>query len=153
MDVAARTLVLQGRLVYIIPSLSDFDPETDLPHHDCLRLVHSCFQPLSGDLGRRVVVMEKAHDYDLSQREHYLTRVWKHGPQSAEKVANLRHKINEAAKLKPHYEEKLQHRREKRKINQQAKKQAKKQSPPEQGNGHEGCSQVNASPGESNLLS
>ena len=55
LDVAARTLVMGGRLVYIIPSFSDFDEDSDLPRHECLKTVHICYQPLSAELGRRVV--------------------------------------------------------------------------------------------------
>ena len=55
LDMAARTLVMNGRLVYIIPSFKDFDVNTDLPQHECLELVHVCYQPLSLELGRRMV--------------------------------------------------------------------------------------------------
>jgi tRNA (guanine10-N2)-methyltransferase len=128
LDVAARTLVPGGRLVYIVPSFSDFDPEEDLPRHDCLRLVHSCYQPLQGELGRRVIAMEKVLEYDKDRRDEYLSRIWKNGPESAEKVAAIRDKLLEAAKKKPRYDEKLAMRREKRKKNRAAKKEAKKHS-------------------------
>ena len=127
LDVAARTLVLGGRLVYIIPSFAeDFDPENDLPHHKCLRMVHICFQPLStADLGRRVVAMEKIAEYDASKRDEYLSAIWKNGPESAEKCANIREKILEAAKKKPGYEEKAAFRKENRKKTKEARKRAK----------------------------
>eukprot|EP00980_Cylindrotheca_fusiformis_P031332 scaffold26184_cov132-Cylindrotheca_fusiformis.AAC.6 len=128
LDVAARTLVMNGRLVYVIPSFKDFNIETDLPRHPCLQLVHSCYQPLSAELGRRIVAMKKVEEYDESRRDNYLTSIWVNGKESAEKCANLRDKILEAAKQKPGYEEKAAIRREKRKAHKHAKKEAKRRS-------------------------
>jgi tRNA (guanine10-N2)-methyltransferase len=125
-DVAAQTLVLKGRLVYIIPSFQDFDPETDLPRHDCLRLIHSCYQPLGLELGRRIVVMEKVQDYDVSRRDTYRASIWKYGAESASKCSNLRERILERARSKPGYEEKAAVRKEKRKANKVARKEEKK---------------------------
>jgi tRNA (guanine10-N2)-methyltransferase len=125
LDVAARTLVMGGRLVYVIPSFSDFNPDTDLPRHDCLELVHSCYQPLSLELGRSIVAMKKSAEYDHSLRDKYMETVWVNGKESAEKCANLREKILEAAKKKPGYEEKAAIRKQKRKITKEAKKRAK----------------------------
>jgi tRNA (guanine10-N2)-methyltransferase len=125
LDMAARTLVRGGRLVYIIPSFSDFDAESDLPRHDCLSTVHICYQPLSVELGRHMVAMEKTADYNFDKRDEYLSRVWKNGPASAEKCANIRQKILDAAKIKPGYDEKLAIRKKKRKETRDAKKKAK----------------------------
>ena len=125
LDMAARTLVMNGRLVYIIPSFADFDPESDLPRHACLRLVHCCYQPLSLELGRRLVVMEKMEEYNVNREDEYRQNVWKNGQASAEKVMAIRAKINEAAKVKPGYEEKLAMRKQKRKQNKEMKKKAK----------------------------
>ena len=63
-DGAASTLRLGGRLVYIVPSVRDFNEETNLPRHACLAGVHICFQPLKVDLGRRVTVMDKEGEYN-----------------------------------------------------------------------------------------
>jgi tRNA (guanine10-N2)-methyltransferase len=125
LDVAARTLCLGGRLVYVIPSFASFDEATDLPRHECLECVHSCYQPLSVELGRRIVVMKKVSDYDPSKRDKYLETMWVNGKESAEKCANLRDKILEHAKQKPGYEEKAAIRRGKRKATKEAKKKAK----------------------------
>lgn len=125
LDVAARTLVVGSRLVYIIPSTLDFEVEEDLPFHECLDLVHVCHQPLSRVYGRRVVTMQKAREYDPLKREEYLSKVWKNGAESAEKCANIRDKLLEAAKQRPDYEEKLAIRKQKRKENREAKKKAK----------------------------
>lgn len=131
LDMASRTLVPGGRLVYVIPSFSDFNVETDLPQHECLRLVHVCYQPFTMDLGRRIVAMKKVAEYDESRRDKYMARVWKNGPESADKCANIREKILEAAKKKPGYEEKAAIRKEKRKKHREAKKLAKlKLGPP-----------------------
>ena len=126
LDVAASTLKVGGRLVYIIPSFQDFDEERDLPRHECLELIHTCYQPFSLELGRRIVAMKKIADYDVSKKEEYRSSIWKYGEASAEKCANLREKIMEAAKLKPGYEEKAAIRKEKRRANKQAKKKEKK---------------------------
>ena len=125
LDMAARTLVMGGRLVYVIPSFADFNPDTDLPRHDCLEIVHSCYQPLSLELGRRIVAMKKVTYYDPSLRNKYMEKVWVNGKESAEKCANLREKIWEAAKRKPGYEEKAAIRKQKRKATKEAKKRAK----------------------------
>lgn len=125
LDVAARTLVMEGRLVYIIPSMQDFNVETDLPSHDCLKLVHVCYQPLQTELGRRIVTMQKVKDYDVSQRSKYLSAVWVNGKESAEKCARIRDRLLEAAKLKPGYEEKAAFRKKKRQETREAKKRAK----------------------------
>jgi len=126
LDVAARTLVLGGRLVYVIPSFRDFDDDRDLPRHDCLELIHVCYQPFSNELGRRIVAMKKITDYDESKRPDYLVSIWKYGAESADKCANLRDKIMEAARQKPGYEEKAAIRKEKRKANKEAKKKEKR---------------------------
>ena len=126
LDVAARTLKVGGRLVYIIPSFRDFDEDRDLPRHDCLELVHTCYQPFSIELGRRIVAMTKIADYDLSKRDDYRSTIWKFGEESAEKCANIREKLMEAAKEKPGYEYKAAIRKEKRKVHKQAKKKEKK---------------------------
>ena len=127
LDVAARTLAIGGRLVYVIPSYAkDFDIEVDLPRHDCLQLVHCCYQPLSLELGRRIVAMKKTQEYDPSKRSEYLRSVWVNGEASADKCANIRQKISENARQKPGYEEKAAYRREKRRATKMAKKQAKR---------------------------
>jgi tRNA (guanine10-N2)-methyltransferase len=126
LDMSARTLVMNGRLVYIIPSFKEFNVTTDLPIHDCLELVHVCYQPLSAELGRRMVTMKKIREYYPSKRTEYLSKVWVNGAESAEKCANIRDKILEAAKLKPRYEEKAAIRKQKRKANREAKKKAKR---------------------------
>lgn len=127
LDVAARTLVAGGRLVYIIPSFAkDFDAAADLPQHPCLELVHVCFQPLGPDLGRRMVALRKCADYDVSKRAEYRAAVWKNGTASAEKCANLRDKILENAKKKPNYDEKLAIRKAKRRQTREEKKAAKR---------------------------
>ena len=127
LDVSARTLAMGGRLVYVIPSMTDFDEATDLPRHECLRLLYTCFQPLQHpELGRRTVTMEKVAEYDETKREEYVAKVWVNGPESAEKCANIRDRIVEAAKLKPGYEEKAAIRREKRRATKEARKKAKR---------------------------
>lgn len=60
---AARTLVLGGRLVYWLPTTSQFK-ESDFPLHPCLELVCWARQLLSGDARRLLVTMRKTVEYD-----------------------------------------------------------------------------------------
>ena len=133
LDVAAKSLVLGGKLVYIIPSMaSNFDPTNDLPQHECLQIKYLCYQPLQKELGRRVVCMEKIKDYEDNRKHIYLQNIWKNGPQSAEKVANLRQQLLEAAKQLPGYEQKAAFRKQKRKATRDAKKKAKREQQQQQ---------------------
>ena len=126
LDMAARSLNMNGRLVYVIPSYKEFDINEDLPMHECLERKHVCYQPLSTELGRCIVAMEKIKDYDESQRARYMKGIWKNGPASAEKCANIRAKIMENAKLKPGYKEKAAYRKTKRTQAKESRKAAKR---------------------------
>ncbi|KAL7445055.1 hypothetical protein ACHAXM_009746 [Skeletonema potamos] len=128
LNVAAMTLRLGGRLCYVIPSMQDFNEIEDLPRHECLRLVSVCYQPLQTELGRRTVTMEKVMEYEESKRDEYVKNTWVNGPESADKVANIREKLIEAAKKKPDYEEKAAIRKQKRKATKQAKQKAKREA-------------------------
>ncbi|EGC29790.1 hypothetical protein DICPUDRAFT_51090 [Dictyostelium purpureum] len=64
LELAAKTLVIGGRLVYWLPTSPDYK-ETDLPRHPCLRLITaSCLQILTNRWGRRLVIMEKTINYN-----------------------------------------------------------------------------------------
>mmetsp|Transcript_13127 Transcript_13127/g.20338 ORF Transcript_13127/g.20338 Transcript_13127/m.20338 type:complete len:558 (-) Transcript_13127:827-2500(-) len=128
LNVAAMTLRMGGRLCYVIPSMQDFNESEDLPRHDCLRLVSVCYQPLQTELGRRTVTMEKVREYEEDKRDEYVKNTWVNGPQSADKVANIREKLIEAAKKKPDYEEKAAIRKQKRKATKLAKQKAKREA-------------------------
>ena len=128
LNVAAMTLKMGGRLVYVIPSMLDFDEDDDLPRHECLRLVSVCYQPLQTELGRRTVTMEKIKDYDKEKIYLYLKNTWVNGVESAEKVANIRERLLEAAKKKPGYEEKAAIRKQKRKATRDVKKKTKREA-------------------------
>lgn len=127
LNVAAMTLKMGGKLVYVIPSMSDFDERVDLPRHDCLALNYVCYQPLQMEYGRRTVTMEKIKEYDEKKRCHYLENAWVNGAESAEKVANIRERLIEAAKTKPGYQEKFERRKEKRKSTKEERKKAKRE--------------------------
>lgn len=128
LNVAAMTLRMGGRLCYVIPSMQDFNESEDLPRHDCLRLVSVCYQPLQTELGRRTVTMEKVREYEEDKRDEYVKNTWVNGPESADKVANIREKLIEAAKKKPDYEEKAAIRKQKRKATKLAKQKAKREA-------------------------
>jgi tRNA (guanine10-N2)-methyltransferase len=122
LNVAAATLKMGGKLVYIIPSMTDFVDAVDLPRHDCLRLDCACYQPLQMEYRRRIVTMTKVAEYDEKRRKHYLEGTWVNGAESAEKVANIRERLIEAARVKPGYEEKALQRKAKRRSTKEAKK-------------------------------
>ncbi|EAL65472.1 tRNA guanosine-2'-O-methyltransferase 11 [Dictyostelium discoideum AX4] len=66
LELAAKTLIVGGRLVYWLPTTPDYK-ETDLPRHPCLRLITaSCLQILTNRWGRRLVTMEKIIEYNDS---------------------------------------------------------------------------------------
>ena len=125
LDVAAKTLVIGGRVVYIIPSMTDFDVESDIPQHECLKLLYICYQPLQIELGRRMVTLEKVKDYNDADRKRYIANAWVNGSEAAEKCARIRERLLEAAKLKPDYEEKAAMRKKRRQETKEAKKRAK----------------------------
>ena len=128
LNVAAMTLKLGGRLVYVIPSMLDFDENEDLPRHECMKLVSVCYQPLQTEFGRRTVTMVKIEEYDETKRSQYLENAWLNGAESAEKVANIRARLIEAAKQKPGYEEKAAVRKQKRNELKEMKKKAKREA-------------------------
>lgn len=133
LNVAAMTLKLGGRLVYVIPSMLDFDENEDLPRHECMKIVSVCYQPLQTEFGRRTVTMVKIGEYDESKRSHYMANAWLNGAASADKVANIRDRLIEAAKLKPGYEEKAAIRKQKRNELKEMKKKAKREAAAKEG--------------------
>jgi tRNA (guanine10-N2)-methyltransferase len=128
LNVASATLKMGGKLVYIIPSMTDFNDAFDLPRHECLRLDYVCYQPLQMEYGRRIVTMTKVTEYDERRRKQYLEGTWVNGAESAEKVANIRERLIEAARVKPGYEEKALQRKAKRKSTKEAKKKVKREA-------------------------
>lgn len=59
--VAARSLLMHGRLVYLLPwcPLPELEPDQFIPTHPCLEFVTICDQPLTTKLVRKVIVMKK----------------------------------------------------------------------------------------------
>lgn len=58
-QVAAQTLVVGGKLCYLLASTWDFDLARDLPRHPCLQLSHHSVQGLTQQLCRRLITMTK----------------------------------------------------------------------------------------------
>lgn len=67
---AARTLVLHGRLTYLIPTTYDFTVD-DLPKHPCLKIESICEQSLSTRHGRRCVTCLKVKEYTIDLEDVY----------------------------------------------------------------------------------
>jgi tRNA (guanine10-N2)-methyltransferase len=65
LSLAARMLVMGGRLVYWLATTNEYT-DKDLPLHPCLRLVSNCEQPLSNKWRRRLITMVKDVEYDES---------------------------------------------------------------------------------------
>ncbi|XP_051146506.1 uncharacterized protein LOC127262048 [Andrographis paniculata] len=64
LDLAARMLVLGGRLVYFYPVLRDEDsPEPSFPEHPCFKLAATCEQILSYRYSRVLLTMVKVAPY------------------------------------------------------------------------------------------
>jgi tRNA (guanine10-N2)-methyltransferase len=70
LDNAAKSLVIGGPLVYLIPTTYDFVPN-DLPRHPCLQLEEICHQQLSSRHGRRAVVMRKICHLDADKEAEF----------------------------------------------------------------------------------
>ena len=68
--VAAQTLVVGGRLAYLLPTTVAFDPR-ELPVHPLLELEHNIEQRLSMHLARRIIVLRKHSEWDPAQAESY----------------------------------------------------------------------------------
>ena len=126
MDVAAMNLKVGGRLVYLIPTTTDFNNELDLPRHDCLELKHICFQGLQIELGRRMVCMEKVSLYEESKVDEYRSRTWPRGLDSARMVSNMREQLIERNSKRRQEEKELEEKEGKR-ISRRDKKRKRKE--------------------------
>ncbi|GMH54481.1 hypothetical protein TL16_g02004 [Triparma laevis f. inornata] len=122
LTVSARQLKVEGRLVYLIPSLKDFE-ETDLPTHPCLELEWVCYQPLGLLLGRRMVVMKKVREWKGEKEEEWKNQCWPNGKESADKVEKLREQMALAAAKEREEGEKQGWGAKKQKTKKQRKKE------------------------------
>ncbi|GAX79848.1 hypothetical protein CEUSTIGMA_g7288.t1 [Chlamydomonas eustigma] len=74
LDLAARLLVVGGRLVYFFPSAPETYREDEIPAHPALQLVYNVEQILTTRYSRRLIVMEKAEKYDAKKAsDHHLS--------------------------------------------------------------------------------
>lgn len=65
LDLAARYLVLHGRLVYWLPIYRPSYSEALIPSHPCLKLVANSEQCLSRHVSRRLITMEKVKEHKI----------------------------------------------------------------------------------------
>ncbi|KAL9961722.1 hypothetical protein ACROYT_G030722 [Oculina patagonica] len=65
LDLAARYLVLHGRLVYWLPIYRPSYSEAFIPSHPCLKLVANSEQCLSRNVSRRLITMEKVKEHKV----------------------------------------------------------------------------------------
>jgi len=66
LDMAACTLKLHGRLVYLLPTTTDFSND-ELPRHPCLRLVCVSEQIVRTHFSRRLITMEKCAAWSVER--------------------------------------------------------------------------------------
>mgnify|MGYP005992120691 CR=1 FL=1 len=71
---AAQTLQVGGRLVYLLPTTVDFVLE-EVPRHPCLELLGTCDQQLGMVLARRCVIMQKNKPYLHSEEGQYAAAI------------------------------------------------------------------------------
>eukprot|EP01135_Chromosphaera_perkinsii_P003326 Nk52_evm26s240 gene=Nk52_evmTU26s240 len=121
LDFAAKSLVIQGRLVYWIPVYrEDYDPSS-LPKHPCLEVLADSEQALTMKWARRLITMKKVREYDPEDAEVVL---FKQNRCKADTAADWLFK-NLRARL---FEENEESRKKKKKIAEeghQAKKSRK----------------------------
>eukprot|EP00850_Spirogloea_muscicola_P008336 SM000044S15983 [mRNA] locus=s44:346557:354690:- [translate_table: standard] len=65
LDVAARLLIMGGRLVFFYPAARQSYRDDELPTHPCFTLVANCEQVLTQRWSRRLLTMEKCAPYSL----------------------------------------------------------------------------------------
>lgn len=64
----ASVLVTGGRLVYWLPTTTEYSEE-DVPQHPGLEIVHNCEQPLTSRMSRRLITMVRVPDKVWERRE------------------------------------------------------------------------------------
>ena len=94
LSLSARTLKVGGYLVYLIPTLLDFTP-SDLPTHPLLSLEWCCYQPLQLTMGRRMIVMRKAGEWESGMAERWRDECW--SSESLERLSNLKKRLEALA--------------------------------------------------------
>lgn len=75
LDMAARLLVMGGRLVYFFPAAREDCSEAHFPKHPCFTMVSNCEQILSTRWSRCLLTMEKTGKYtdeiaDSARKKH-----------------------------------------------------------------------------------
>lgn len=70
LDVAAKTLVLEGRIAYLLPTYGEHD-EKDIPEHPCLKLISNSEEKLQTHVSRRLVTMQKVREYEEDKEMEY----------------------------------------------------------------------------------
>ena len=89
---AARSLCVGGRLVYLLPSTYDYTDD-DLPTHPCLRVVGNSEQPLTLKYARRLITMEKTCEFVLADEPLYNEHAERDRAKGAASYSNMIKKI------------------------------------------------------------
>lgn len=87
LEFAARSLVLGGRLVFLLPVLATEYCDADVPSHPCLEVIANAENPLNLMLSRRMIVMRKTQHYETARRLEYAARVHVGRATGAEEMA------------------------------------------------------------------
>ncbi|XP_014348366.1 tRNA (guanine(10)-N2)-methyltransferase homolog isoform X2 [Latimeria chalumnae] len=64
LNLAAKCLLMGGRLVYWLPVYRPEYTEEIIPQHPCLKLISNCEQTLSSHTSRRLITMEKVKEFE-----------------------------------------------------------------------------------------
>ncbi|XP_055959015.1 tRNA (guanine(10)-N2)-methyltransferase homolog [Patella vulgata] len=69
LNFAAKYLRLGGRLVFWFPVIRSDYLESNIPIHPSFQLIANCQQPLNSKVARRLITMEKIHNFQESSRD------------------------------------------------------------------------------------
>lgn len=96
LDLAARTLLMGGRLVYLLPVARKTYSDEVVPAHPCLAVVANSEEQLTSHYSRRLVTMEKVREYDPRDEAEYAAARAAWAVTSADALSKLLQCIQEA---------------------------------------------------------
>ena len=70
LDVASRTLVLGGRIAYLLPTFGEHK-EKEVPEHPCLEFISNSEEKLQTNVSRRLITMKKVKEYEIGKEMEY----------------------------------------------------------------------------------
>ncbi|XP_074656260.1 tRNA (guanine(10)-N(2))-methyltransferase TRMT11-like isoform X2 [Tubulanus polymorphus] len=122
LNFAAKHLKLGGRLVYWLPIHRPEYVESNIPRHAGLNLVANCEQPITSHISRRLITMEKIHEFNSAQVEldHFQDNNFREKyfrmdapPETSAKHRKLMNKKNNLEKLRLRTQQQQQQQQQK----------------------------------------